>query len=345
MMITVPMRQVRELIDAAAARGIAQDELLDWASLDQGLLETPRARVSLKQFSRLYTGIAAALEDEELGLHHTPSRPGTAEVLCRIGVTASNFADCAAIIARGCNAMTGDFKVDCVSDNNEIQIRFRERQKEAEKRLLAYEIILLTTYAIMSWLFGQRLPLMCADFPCKSPRHMIELRTLLAGAKRFNQPYAALRFPNHIQDLQIIRNAAEIPRFIRRAPASMIEALLVRESIALETQRVLQLALPVLLSLTEVAERLAVSPRTLHRRLEEADLSFQQIKDNLRRDIALHLLTRGSTPLKQIATDLGFSDQSTFQRAFVQWTGLPPGEYRRRTRSQTVAKGSHTISG
>ncbi len=118
----------------------------------------------------------------------------------------------------------------------------------------------------------------------------------------------------------------------------MVEALLVRESLALETRRVLQQALPTLLSLTQVAERLAVSPRTLHRKLEESGLSFQQIKDSLRRDLALHMLTRRATPLKQIATNLGFSDQSTFQRAFVQWTGLPPGEYRRRTQSQTSAK-------
>ena len=332
--ITVAMRQVRALIDAATVRGIGRDDLLRWASIDQALLGTSRARVSLKQFSRLYTGIVAAIEDEGLGLHDAPTQPGTAELICRLGVTATNLADCAAIIARGCNAMTGGFQVDCVTDGDEIQIRFRTRVNGAEKSLLAYEILLLTIYAIISWLAGERIPLLSADFPCRPPRHKIELHTLLAGAQRFNQPHAALRFPKELQHHRITRTAADITRFIRRAPGSMIESLLVRESIALETQWVLQQALPVLLSLPQVAERLAMSPRTLHRRLEAADQSFQQIKDHLRRDLALDSLTRGAAPLKQIATNLGFSDQSTFQRAFVQWTGLPPGEYRKRTRSQ-----------
>jgi AraC-like DNA-binding protein len=336
--ITVPMRSALGLLDALTAQGFAADELLSRAAIDRSLLDNPKARLSLKQFSRLYTGIVNTLDDEELGLHDEPTRPGSVEVLCRIGITASTLADCAQVIAKGCNAALRNFKVDCVADDSELQISFQERRRDPEKGLLAYEISLLTVYAVMSWLVGQRLPLICADFPCPPPRHRYELRTLLAGPVRFNQPHAALRFPPQASSLHIVRNADEIPRFIRRAPGSFIETLLVRDSLASEVRRVLQHALPTLLSLPQVAERLAMSPRTLHRKLEAGGASFQQVKDELRRDMALHLLTRGTAPLKQIATHLGFSDQSTFQRAFVQWTGLSPGEYRRRAHPQTGSK-------
>jgi AraC-like DNA-binding protein len=332
--ITIPMRYVRELIEAATARGVASDQLLNWASIDGGLLDTPRARVSLKQFSRLYTGIVGALEDEGLGLHGGPIRPGSVEMLCRIGVTTLSISDCAPVIARGYNAMLREFQVVCVAEGGELQIAFRERGEIVEGGLLIYEVILLTTYAVMSWLVGQRLPLVYADFPCPAPRHLFELRTLMGGTIRFNQPHAALRFSGQASRLHVTRNAEEIPRFIRRAPASLFEALLMRGSVTFEVKRVLQQALPALLSLGQVADRLALSPRTLHRKLEAEGASFQGIKDDLRRDVALNLLTRGSTPLKQIAMDLGFSDQSTFQRAFAEWTGIPPGEYRRRTQSQ-----------
>ncbi|WP_158597889.1 AraC family transcriptional regulator [Noviherbaspirillum saxi] len=333
------MRAALGLIGPATARGIAPDELLSRASIDRGLLDVPRARLSLKQFSRLFAAIVNALEDEALGLHSEPTRPGSVEMLCRTGVTTSTFADCAQVIARGCNAVLRGFKVDCIAEDGELQITLRERGGDPEKGLLAYEVPLLTIYAIMSWLVGRRLPLVCADFPCPPPRHRFELRSLLAGTIRFNQPHAALRFTEQANSLHIVRNAEEIPRFIRRAPASFIDTLLVRDSLASEVRRVLQQALPSLLSLPQVAERLAVSPRTLHRKLEAGGASFQRIKDDLRRDMALHLLTRGTTPLKQIATHLGFSDPSTFQRAFAQWTGLSPGEYRRRTQPRTAEKG------
>lgn len=335
--ITVPIRSALGLIGAAEAQGIATDELLSRAAIDRSLLGIARARISLKQFSRLYAGIVSALEDEGLGLFGVPVRPGATETFCRVGATTSTFGDCLQVVARACNVAMGGFRVECVTGDGELQIRFSERRPDSEKSLLAYEITLLSIYAVMSWLTGQRLPLAGADFPCAPPRHRFELRALLAGPVRFNQLCGALRFPEQAGALHIVRNADEIPRFIRRAPASFFEALLVGDSLAADVRRVLQQALPTLLSLPQVAEQLAVSPRTLHRKLEAGGASFQQIKDGLRRDMALHLLARGATPLKQIATSLGFSDQSTFQRAFAQWTGLAPGEYRKRARPQTAS--------
>lgn len=328
--ITISTRYARDLIDAAVERGVLREELLALASIDQALLDSPRARLSLKPFSRLYAGIAAALQDEEFGLHSVATRIGSAEMLCRVGTTTVNFAECAQVMARACNVALAAFKVECLIGET-IELRFHEREPEAPKRLLRYEVSLLTMYAMMSWMVGQRLPLLSAGFPCAAPRHQLELRNLLGRNIRFNQAYASLSFAATARDLPVIRAASEIPRFIRRAPGSLIEALLVRESLASEVRRVLQQALPAQPSLNQVAEQLAVSPRTLHRKLEESDTSFQGIKDEVRRDLALHLLSRGNTPLKQIATRLGFSDQSTFQRAFLLWTGVPPGAYRRRT--------------
>ncbi len=338
--ITVPMRSALGLIGAAAAQGLAPDELLSRAAIDRSLLDITHARLSLKQFSRLYAGIVTALEDEGLGLLGQPVRPGATDTFCRVGVTTTTFGDCLQVVARACNASMGGFKVDCVADDGELRITFRDRQPDQAKSLLAYEVTLLSIYAVMSWLVGQRLPLVCASFPCPAPRHRFELRALLAGPARFQQPHGALRFPAQAGALHIVRSADDIPRFMRRAPASFFEALLVGDSLASDVRRVLQQALPVLLSLPQVAEQLAVSSRTLHRKLESGGTSFQQIKDGLRRDMALHLLTRGATPLKQIAMSLGFSDQSTFQRAFALWTGLAPGEYRKRTQPQRGEKGS-----
>lgn len=331
--LTVPMRHVHGLIKVATGQGVSQDALLEKVSIDRGLLESPRARVNLVQFSRLYAEIVTLLEDESLGLYGHPARPGSIELLCRVGASASMFTDCAYIVARGCNAVIGGFKVDCVTVGDEVQIRFTEREEIRIERLLAYEILLLTIYAILSWLVGQRLPIVYADFPCPTdPRHLPELRKFFEGKARFDQTHAALHFSTQANALHVVRRADEIAEFMRRSPGSFFEALLGRNSLAFEVRRILQRALPVLLSLNQVADHFAISPRTLTRKLEAAGAHFQEIKDELRRDIALNLLTRGTTPLKQIATDLGFSDQSTFQRAFVDWTGVPPAEYRRRTK-------------
>ena len=68
---------------------------------------------------------------------------------------------------------------------------------------------------------------------------------------------------------------------------------------------------------------------TLHRRLRDEGTSFQQLKDLCRRDAAIGYLTKGEYTTLQLSELMGFSDSSTFHRAFKKWTGLTPQEYRK----------------
>jgi AraC-like DNA-binding protein len=79
-----------------------------------------------------------------------------------------------------------------------------------------------------------------------------------------------------------------------------------------------------------VARALNVSLRTLHRRLLEEGTSLQKVKNAVRRDLAIERLVRTSRSIKQIARDVGFHNEKSFMRAFKQWTGESPVEYRRK---------------
>ena len=73
---------------------------------------------------------------------------------------------------------------------------------------------------------------------------------------------------------------------------------------------------------------LNMSARTLRRRLEREGTSYQRIKDNARRDLAIRLLRREGLTVSDVAERVGFSDPSSFHRSFRRWTGLAPGAYR-----------------
>ena len=79
-----------------------------------------------------------------------------------------------------------------------------------------------------------------------------------------------------------------------------------------------------------VAEHLSISVRTLHRHFAEHDASFYQLKDEVRRDLALDLLHGTNKSIKQIALSLGFANEKSFYRTFLKWTGDPPGKIRQR---------------
>jgi AraC-like DNA-binding protein len=82
----------------------------------------------------------------------------------------------------------------------------------------------------------------------------------------------------------------------------------------------------------EMAGRLCVSARTLHRRLAEAGTSYQEIIDGIRSRLAVEYLERTEMSVEDIAERSGFSDVSNFRKAFRKWTGQTPAYYRERRR-------------
>jgi AraC-like DNA-binding protein len=87
----------------------------------------------------------------------------------------------------------------------------------------------------------------------------------------------------------------------------------------------LALAMP---SLEQLAQRLHTTNVTLHRRLRNEGTSYQQIKDVCRRDAAIALLRAEPLSGSAITQKLGFSDASTFYRAFKKWPGITPQHFR-----------------
>ncbi|HEX7813492.1 AraC family transcriptional regulator [Dyella sp.] len=78
--------------------------------------------------------------------------------------------------------------------------------------------------------------------------------------------------------------------------------------------------------LTEVAQSLHLSERSLRRRLAESGRIFREIHDRVRAERALELLQGGSLSVAEIGAQIGFSDPREFRRAFKRWTGMSPRE-------------------
>jgi len=128
--------------------------------------------------------------------------------------------------------------------------------------------------------------------------------------------------PNHLADDGISRFLishleAEIESL---GTETSVEALVERE-----ISRSLSEGIP---KMGYVARRLAMSERTLHRRLSERGLSFKAMVEETRRHVAENLLRESRYPLTEVAFLTGFSEQSAFNRAFKRWTGHTPTAFR-----------------
>ena len=83
-------------------------------------------------------------------------------------------------------------------------------------------------------------------------------------------------------------------------------------------------------TLGDVAQELGMSARTLQRRLTDAGITFQQLVEDTRRELARHYLKQRSVELNEAAFLLGFEDANSFFRAFQGWEGTSPTEWRSR---------------
>lgn len=81
-------------------------------------------------------------------------------------------------------------------------------------------------------------------------------------------------------------------------------------------------------TLPQVARELCMSSRTLQRRLTNADITFQQLVEGTRREMARHYLQHSAVELTETAFLLGYEDANSFFRAFQGWEGTSPGEWR-----------------
>ena len=77
-----------------------------------------------------------------------------------------------------------------------------------------------------------------------------------------------------------------------------------------------------------IAESLHMTPRNMHRKLQKEGTSFKVLLTGIRRELAQQYIQDRSKTLTEISFLLGFSEVSSFSRAYKGWTGQPPSEAR-----------------
>ena len=200
--------------------------------------------------------------------------------------------------------------------------------RDAPARVFAYEWLLRLLHGVASWFVARGLALDAVAFPYARPAHADDYALVYTEHSSFDAPLLAARLQANLLELPLRRDEAALVGFLDGAPGKITTLYRRDREMVFRVRDILRDALPQNLSLEEVAERLHVSPRTLHRRLEEEGSGFRNIKEATRRDIAYARLAKTRHPIARIAAELGYADPSTFYRAFVAWSGVSPERFR-----------------
>jgi AraC-like DNA-binding protein len=322
-------------------QGVDGAALLARAGID---LADADSRIPVERYAALYNAVIEALDDEAFGLFSQPMRRGSFEFLCRAGLGAPTLAVGLERACRFLALVLPDMRVWIERGRESASLHIAERQPLAPAaddpgRVFAFEWLLRLIHGVASWLAGRGLALDSVSFPYPPPAHGADYALVYTADSRFGAPKLTASLRDHLLDLPIRRDEAALQAFLEGAPGKISMLYRRDRDMVLRVRDLLRAALPDTLTVETVAARLHLSPRTLHRRLEEEGSGFRLIKDAIRRDIALARLAKTQQPVATIAAELGFADPSAFYRACVAWTGVSPDRYRRQLRADPEHRG------
>jgi AraC-like DNA-binding protein len=325
---TIAVYFVHAVGEAVRARGLEAGPLLQASGIAPGLLRVRHARVSAASYSALWRGVIAALDDEFFGQDSRRMKPGSFALLCRSVVHCTTLRSALERSARFFNVFLDDLAVELGEELRGARLTLLQRA--GRPRPFAHETLLVMLYGLACWLVGRRIPILGADFAYREPAHVAEYPALFGASLRFEQPRTRLRFDAELLGLPVVQNERTAKEFLRIAPENILVKYKNTQGLAARIRRRLRQVLPEELPpLETIARELNAAPATLRRKLKAEGQSFQSIKDDLRRDLAITYLSSTAMSVDAIARQLGFHEPSAFHRAFRKWTGSTPGAYRR----------------
>jgi AraC-like DNA-binding protein len=331
---TISICFVAAALQSVRGRDLDADELLANVGLSSSLLQVPQARVSAKHYGALWRSIALALDDEFFGQDSRRMKAGSFAMLCHAVVACKTLSQALDRSLRFYALILDDISGSWERNATEAKIVLHERAPGASQRVFAHELLLLLLYGVSCWLVGRRIPILRTEFSYAEPVHSAEYRLMYSADLRFGRPNTLIAFDAGYLDLPVVQNEKSVKEFLRTAPESILLKYKNSSSLSARVRRRLRQYLPgEVADFEELADELNMTPATLRRRLHEEGESYQSIKDQLRRDLAISYLSHSSRSVMDIALELGFSERSAFHRAFRKWTGASPGEFRRTVQS------------
>ncbi|GAB3285498.1 AraC family transcriptional regulator [Parahaliea aestuarii] len=286
-------------------------------------------------FSRLALALFRVLDDEAGGsMPDAPTPVGTARLLAFSLLGSHNLGAAlrrAIEFNRCCRLNRGQSAVNSLTIDEDLREAtlsyYLEGSDRAQQRLLCGLAIWMR---FCGWLIGQHIDVVSARCAAAAPANVRELRHFFPCPVAFGAADNAVVFSVRHLEAELLRSETDLSRYLREAPYCLVVAP--KPSSLSITRRIRELLgddfrceMP---SFEDLTGMLNMSARTLRRRLEREGTSYQRIKDNARRDLAIALLQRDGATVSEVAERVGFSDPSAFHRSFKKWTGESPGAFR-----------------
>jgi AraC-like DNA-binding protein len=307
--------------------GIAMHDLVHGTGLNPEDFAVPGWRGPAEAMALLVRNIWASLDDEFMGYTGRCVRPGSFAFACELALEGADVADGLARAARFYNLLDAgiETRIGATAEGLEVAVRFGQPARDPDHYFGEFWMIIW--HRLACWLAGETISLLSAEFDYPRPQaYFEEFKYLFPCRHRFDGGARRIVMDAHALHAPIRRTAAELEAMIAAAPLDIMTIPASDASVARQVRQLLTRGPD--LTIGELAAETRLSPHKLRRLLREEGANLVTIRENVRRDKAVRLLTASNATVEAIAEALGYAEARSFTRAFRHWTGRSPSEWR-----------------
>jgi AraC-like DNA-binding protein len=318
------------LIEAIGSAGADPDQVLQALKLDRSVLSNAEGFISCSTFARLLEEAARATGDPCFGLHF-----GERFNLKNIGpltyvvLNSPTVAVADKHIARYLKLYNQAAKVFFTVDEQRAYLQYVLQDLDIDVPRQENEYSIVIRVNTIRMMVGSQWAPLEVRFAHPVPEQTLEHLRIFRAPVLFGYATNTLVIDREFLERQIPAADERLYEIMRRYLERILEEMPEEHEVPASVRRAVAESMreghP---SLTRVAKKMAMSPRTLQRQLKEQGVEFKDLVDDTRRRFAQSYLRSRRNTLTEIAFLLGYSEASAFNRAFKRWTGTTPLAYR-----------------
>ncbi|MCP4004352.1 MAG: AraC family transcriptional regulator [bacterium] len=327
-MASVPSSWVLRFAELLDEKGFSSDPILRHCAIDPGLLQKSEGRVTLAQFAALVTEALRVTGDHGLGLDYgLRGRISDFGILGYALLSARDLGQAIEFVSRYYAIFDPVISFEFESVPPYIQARAVESAPLGNFEIFAYEATLACTAAIAGVVLEEPVALSRLSLSYHEPPHSERYPAIFGCRPEFDAPHTSIQFAARHLEARLKFSNQEMAEICRHQ-CERLHAAKDQGNLVLQIREKLLETPGHFPAMADVAAALGMSVRSLRRHLSADGVTYQELFDQVRRDLALDYLKNSFLTVEQIAQLVGYGEAANFRKAFRRWTGKAPGEFR-----------------
>lgn len=325
----IRMATVSATVELMRRRGYPPARVLNGTGIGEAALDDPEARITYRQRIRQLENVVALLPEGEW-LDWRSEVAISDYGLLGYAMMSSATLEKAVQIAVKYHKMAGAmFELIFLKEGDDAVLRLDHLLAGGKVGQYMVEEVFAGITPLIRLLTGKPFNPRSICFNHAEPSYAERYAEIFSCPIEFDHKFCEYRFDAGLLSQPLAEADANTARICEDSCRKLLNQMVIEEDIVSRICHLLLSTPGEFPRLDAIADRLSIGARTLRRRLKGLGTSYQQILDDVKKELAIEYLQTTNLSVQEISDLLGYSEVTNFRRAFVKWVDLSPYQYRK----------------